>query len=155
MAPAGLVSRWPHSCASGLCYRVPIFPGRGDSQPCLLFSQVSESRACPARRLEKDPSSFPYFRARESLAVKRTNRTCLVACHFNDNTNLSQVSIPHTPPLPPAPGAGGRGHRVGEQGKTEKQVTCLQGTQGSDDKHLRTQGRVEGEKFIKTCPPRR
>ena len=128
--PVGLVSKWPHSwrrhTASGLCCRVPIFPGHGDSQPGLLFSQVSESRACPARRLEKDTSSFPYSKARESLAVKRTNRTCLVACHFNDNTNLSQVSIPHTPPLPPAPGRGwGAGSGVTPAGAGEKHENKL------------------------------
>lgn len=86
-----------------------------------------QSRACPARRLEKDTSSFPYGKARESLAVKRTNRTCLVACHFNDNTNLSQVSIPHTPPLPPAPGGGGRwaGSGVTPAGAGEKHENKL------------------------------
>lgn len=64
----------------------------------------------------------PYFEAgKKSLVVKRRNKTCLVTCHFNENTNLSQVSIPHAPPLPPGSQVGGGG-AVGK--KTLKNYLC-------------------------------
>lgn len=59
----------------------------------------------------------PYFEAgKKSLVVKRRNKTCLVTCHFNENTNLSQVSIPHAPPLPPGSQVEGK--------KTLKNYLC-------------------------------
>lgn len=59
----------------------------------------------------------------KGLVVKRRNKTCLVTCHFNENTNLSQVSIPHAPPLPPAgswrTGTGGQGEKRQEPAPLE------------------------------------
>lgn len=56
----------------------------------------------------------------KSLVVKRRNKTCLVTCPFNENTSLSQVSIPHTPPLPPATQElGDHRPQVGAGRKTE------------------------------------
>lgn len=83
--------------------RVPVFPGQRRRELGFLFPQISESRACPASRLEKDMELVPHtLKQGKSLVVRSRNKTCLATCHFNENTNLSQVSIPHTPPLPPA-----------------------------------------------------
>lgn len=97
------------------------FPGQPRRELGFLFSQISESRACPASRLEKDMELVPHtLKQGKSLVVRRRNKTCLATCHFNENTNLSQVSIPHTPPLPPAT----RSHRpqVGAGRKTKQDL---------------------------------
>ena len=89
-----------------------------------LFSDI-ESGACPASRLGKDMGTrSPYFEAgKKSLVVKRRNKTCLVTCHFNEDTNLTQVSIPHAPPLPPGSQVGGRKHRKTTSAPSEDVVT--------------------------------
>lgn len=45
---------------SAISDSVPEFPGRGSCQPCLLFSQISERKACPASRLGKDMGTCPH-----------------------------------------------------------------------------------------------
>lgn len=85
-----------------------------------LFSQLSESRACPASRLEKDMGTCsPYFKAGKKPFVKGRNKTCLVTCHFNENISLSQVSLPppHLPFFLPSTWGSQAGARRKTEGK--------------------------------------
>lgn len=128
----------------------PRFPGRSNLELCLLFSQIPDSRTCPASRLERDMELVPHtLKQRKSLVVTRRNKTCLVTCHFNENTNLSQVSVPPTPlPFLLPPRSVGSQATGGAGRKTENKP-CSFREHRSSCKHLRTQGSsLEGKSIV-------
>lgn len=102
----------------------PRFPGHSNLELCLLFSRIPDSRTCPASRLERDMELVPHTLTQgKSLVVMRRNKTCLVTCHFNENTNLSQVSVPCPAPHSPSSCHPGVWDRRPQAGQEEKQKT--------------------------------
>lgn len=107
------------------------------------FLWIPDSRTCPASRLERDMELVPHTLTQgKSLVVMRSNKTCLVTCHFNENTNLSQVSVPcPAPPLPfllPPRSVGSQA--TGGAGRKTENKLCSFREHRSSSKHLRTQG---------------
>lgn len=88
------------------------------------FLWIPDSRTCPASRLERDMELVPHTLTQgKSLVVMRRNKTCLVTCHFNENTNLSQVSVPCPAPHSPSSCHPGVWDRRSQAGQEEKQKT--------------------------------
>lgn len=88
------------------------------------FLWIPDSRTCPASRLERDMELVPHTLTQgKSLVVMRRNKTCLVTCHFNENTNLSQVSVPCPAPHSPSSCHPGVWDRRPQAGQEEKQKT--------------------------------
>lgn len=88
------------------------------------FLWIPDSRTCPASRLERDRELVPHTLTQgKSLVVMRRNKTCLVTCHFNENTNLSQVSVPCPAPHSPSSCHPGVWDRRPQAGQEEKQKT--------------------------------